>query len=51
MKVAVAAAILLKGVGGVLFIFGSTSGALLLVCNRILLLDLIFIQCAQFFML
>lgn len=34
MKLLVAAAIALKGVGGLLFVFGSSLGAYLLVCEN-----------------
>lgn len=35
MKVLIAGAIAMKGIGGVLFIFGSSFGALLLVCSKL----------------
>lgn len=34
MKILVAAAIALKGIGGLFFVFGSSLGAYLLVCNN-----------------
>lgn len=34
MKILVAAAIALKGIGGLLFVFGSSLGAYLLVCTN-----------------
>lgn len=47
MKILVAAAIALKGIGGLLFVFGSSLGAYLLVRNKSSFLILIILSDAR----